>query len=105
MTASPKYRALATFAEGSFRSTPIIGAVARPLGRAHSGANQMNSDKQNSLRATNCAANITRQAMRFLFAPSQLCAILFLVLLAVPCAPAQEIADTIRVRTRVVFMD
>jgi VWFA-related protein len=32
-------------------------------------------------------------------------AILFIVLLAVPMASAQEVADTIRVRTRVVFMD
>ena len=32
-------------------------------------------------------------------------AILFVVLLAVPMASAQEVADTIRIRTRVVFMD
>src|SRR5258708_25173919 len=30
---------------------------------------------------------------------------LFVILLAVPLASAQEVADTIRVRTRVVFMD
>jgi VWFA-related protein len=38
-------------------------------------------------------------------APSPLLAILFLILLAAPLAFAQEVADTIRVRTRVVFMD
>jgi hypothetical protein len=43
--------------------------------------------------------------MRLLLSPSRLGAILFLVLLAVPVAQAQEVADTIRVRTRVVFMD
>ena len=32
-------------------------------------------------------------------------AILFVILLAVPMASAQEVADTIRVRTRVVFLD
>ena len=67
----------------------------------------MNSERQNTLhvKAQSRKAKITRQAMRFFFAPSRLCAILFLVLLAVPSAVAQEIADTIRVRTRVVFMD
>ncbi len=34
-----------------------------------------------------------------------LCAVFFATLLAVPAASAQEVADTIRVRTRVVFMD
>ena len=37
--------------------------------------------------------------------PVQFCAILFLFLLAVPAIHAQEVADTIKIRTRVVFMD
>jgi len=37
--------------------------------------------------------------------PVRLCAILFLFLLAVPAINAQEVADTIKIRTRVVFMD
>ena len=48
---------------------------------------------------------LSKQHLRSLLAPSRLGAILFLVLLAVPAARAQEVADTIRVRTRVVFMD
>ena len=42
------------------------------------------------------------QRPRFL---PRLCAVLFLVMFTVPAARAQEVADTIRVRTRVVFMD
>jgi len=40
-----------------------------------------------------------------LFAPWPLWVILFLIFIPTFSAPAQEIADTIRVRTRVVFMD
>jgi VWFA-related protein len=50
-------------------------------------------------------ANLIKQSLRSLRAPSRLCAVLFLALLTVPAARAQEIADTISVRTRVVFMD
>src|SRR5712691_1392250 len=45
------------------------------------------------------------QTRRFLFAPLRLCVMLFLVLLIVPVSSAQEVAETIKVRTRVVFMD
>src|SRR5215510_2721455 len=37
--------------------------------------------------------------------PVRLCAILFLFLLAGPAINAQEVTDTIKIRTRVVFMD
>jgi VWFA-related protein len=45
------------------------------------------------------------QTQRFLFAPLRLCVMLFLVLSIVPMISAQEVAETIKVRTRVVFMD
>src|SRR5712692_8321242 len=45
------------------------------------------------------------QPRRFPFAPLRLCVMLFLVLFIVPVISAQEVADTIKVRTRVVFMD
>ena len=45
------------------------------------------------------------QRRRFLFAPLRLCVMLLLVLLAVPVISAQEVVETIKVRTRVVFMD
>src|SRR5207302_2894443 len=41
----------------------------------------------------------------FRFAPLRLCVILLLVIFAVPATSAQDVADTIRVRTRVVFLD
>src|SRR5437762_1393943 len=44
------------------------------------------------------------QTRRFLFAPLRLGVMLLLVLFIVP-ASAQEVAETIKVRTRVVFMD
>ena len=40
-----------------------------------------------------------------LFARDCLCAVVFITLFIAPSASAQEVADTIRVRTRVVFMD
>jgi len=40
-----------------------------------------------------------------LLAPLRLCVIVFIALLSVPAVNAQEVADTIKVRTRVVFMD
>lgn len=49
--------------------------------------------------------NLIEQSLRSLLRPSHLCTMLLLALLAVPSARAQEVADTIRVRTRVVFMD
>jgi VWFA-related protein len=58
-----------------------------------------------------CATAQSRQAilfsqrLRFLFAPLRLCVIILLVLLVVPAVAAQEVADVIKVRTRVVFMD
>jgi len=39
------------------------------------------------------------------FASLRLCAIVLLVIFAVPAISAQEVADTIKVRTRVVFLD
>jgi len=50
-------------------------------------------------------AGLIEQSLRSLLLLSRLCAILFLGLLTVPPVRAQEVADTIRVRTRVVFMD
>jgi VWFA-related protein len=47
-------------------------------------------------------AGYSGQRPRFL---PRLCAVLFLAMFTVPAARAQEVADTIRVRTRVVFMD
>ena len=49
--------------------------------------------------------DLKKRTMRYLFKSSPLCAILFLTLLLASSAPAQEVVDTIRVRTRVVFMD
>src|SRR5437016_4352071 len=45
------------------------------------------------------------QPLFFRFAPLRLCVILLLVIFAVPATSAQEVADTIKVRTRVVFLD
>jgi len=45
------------------------------------------------------------QPRRFSFAPLRLCVMLFLGILVVPTTSAQEVADIIKVRTRVVFMD
>ena len=45
------------------------------------------------------------QTRRFLFAPLRLCVMFLLVLFIVPAISAQEVAETIKVRTRVVFMD
>jgi VWFA-related protein len=49
--------------------------------------------------------NFLSQTRRVLFAPLRLCVMLFLVLSIVPVISAQEIAETIKVHTRVVFMD
>jgi len=67
----------------------------------------MNSSTQNTshAKAQSHKANLIEQSLRSLLRPSHLCAMLLLTLLAVPSAHAQEVADTIRVRTRVVFMD
>ena len=45
------------------------------------------------------------QPLFFRVAPLRLCVILLLVIFAVPATSAQEVADTIKVRTRVVFLD
>jgi VWFA-related protein len=50
-------------------------------------------------------AGFIEHSLRSLLRPSRLCVALFLALSTVPAARAQEVADTIRVRTRVVFMD
>jgi len=66
----------------------------------------MNSFRPNTSQAKHShKANLIEQSLLSLLRPSHLCAILLLALLAVPAAQAQEVADTIRVRTRVVFMD
>ena len=49
--------------------------------------------------------NLISQPRRFLFAPLRLCVMLLLVLFIFPAASAQEVTETIKVRTRVVFMD
>jgi VWFA-related protein len=48
---------------------------------------------------------LVSQTGRVLFAPLRLCVILLLSLFIVPVISAQEVAETIKVRTRVVFMD
>src|SRR3989441_7485386 len=45
------------------------------------------------------------QPLFFRFVPLRLAVILLLVIFAVPATSAQEVADTIKVRTRVVFLD
>lgn len=45
------------------------------------------------------------QTRRVLFAPLRLCVMLLLVLFIVPVISAQDVVETIKVRTRVVFMD
>src|SRR5258707_3456950 len=50
-------------------------------------------------------ATLTSQTRHSFLAPLRLCVMLFLVLSIVPVISAQEVADTIKVRTRVVFMD
>src|ERR1700730_168037 len=65
----------------------------------------MSRSNTSHAQAQNQEVGLSKQNLRSLLAPSRLGAILFLVLLAVPAAQAQEVADTIRVRTRVVFMD
>lgn len=51
------------------------------------------------------SSNQTKTHAKAQSRPGKLVAILFVILLAVPMVSAQEVADTIRVRTRVVFMD
>ncbi|HVS21775.1 MAG TPA: hypothetical protein VHD88_07990 [Pyrinomonadaceae bacterium] len=65
----------------------------------------MNSSTTSHAQSQSRKANLIEQTQRILFAPSRLCVILFLLLLAALPNPAQEVADTIKVRTRVVFMD
>jgi VWFA-related protein len=65
----------------------------------------MNSYIQSESHAQAHNRKAISRRLRFLPAPLCLCATLFLVLFTVPAARAQEVADTIRVRTRVVFMD
>src|SRR5213080_3651672 len=45
------------------------------------------------------------QLLVFRFAPLRLCVTFLVVIFAVPAISAQEVADTIKVRTRVVFLD
>ncbi len=67
----------------------------------------MNSPTQITTRATaqSCKDTLISQPRRFLFTPLRLCVMLLLVVLFVPVVSAQEVAEVIKVRTRVVFMD
>ena len=59
----------------------------------------------NSIHARTQRGKDTFNSPLFRPATWRLCAIVFLGLLTAPAVSAQEIADTIKVRTRVVFMD
>ena len=65
----------------------------------------MNSSTKSHAKAQNLKATLIDQAPVLDSAPLRLGVMIILVLLAVPAISAQEVADTIRVRTRVVFMD
>ncbi len=67
----------------------------------------MNSPTQITTRATAQSGKdaLISQPLRFLAAPSRLGVMLLLVLLIAPVISAQEVAEVIKVRTRVVFMD
>src|SRR2546426_5680818 len=56
-------------------------------------------------RAQSRKDTMISQPLFFRFAPLRLSVILLLVIFAVPATSAQEVADTIKVRTRVVFLD
>ena len=59
----------------------------------------------NSIHAQTQRRKDTSNLPLFRLATWRLCAIVFLGLLTTPAVFAQEVADTIKVRTRVVFMD
>src|SRR6184192_457588 len=59
----------------------------------------------NSIHAQTQRRKDTSNSPLFRLATWRLCAIVFLGLLTTPAVSAQEVAETIRVRTRVVFMD
>src|SRR5213082_1068188 len=59
----------------------------------------------NSIHAQTQRRKDTSNSPLFRLATWRLCAIVFLGLLTTPAVSAQEVADTIKVRTRVVFMD
>src|SRR5712664_3910401 len=83
-----------------------LNSVSRPI--VTEGCDQEKPMKESNLtRATAQSRKNTliSQPRRFLFAPLRLCVMLFLVLFIAPVISAQEVADTIKVRTRVVFMD
>src|SRR5438552_9045423 len=89
-------------------SFPKAAGVSPTVGQAQiQEHNPMNSSTRNTSHANprSQEAGLIKQKLRCLLALSRVGAILFLVLLAMPAARAQEVADTIRVRTRVVFMD
>jgi VWFA-related protein len=56
-------------------------------------------------RAQSRKDHLTNQRRHIRLAPLRLAVMFILVLLATPATSAQEVADTIRVRTRAVFMD
>jgi VWFA-related protein len=64
----------------------------------------MNTSNESHAKAQSRKVSFIKHTLR-LFARCGLCAVVFLTLFIVPSASAQEVAETIRVRTRVVFMD
>ncbi|HEY5074111.1 MAG TPA: VWA domain-containing protein [Pyrinomonadaceae bacterium] len=64
----------------------------------------MNVSNESHAKAQSRKVSFIKLSLR-LFARCGLCAVVFLTLFIVPSASAQEAAETIRVRTRVVFMD
>jgi VWFA-related protein len=65
----------------------------------------MNSSIKSHAKPQRRKIDLEKRPALQLFERLHLCAILFLTLFVVPSAPAQEAVDTLRVRTRVVFMD
>src|SRR6266849_5039146 len=65
----------------------------------------MNSSTRLHAKAESRKDTLIDQPPLLGFAPLRLGVMIILVLLAAPAISAQEVADTIRVRTRVVFMD
>ena len=64
----------------------------------------MNTSNESHAKAQSRKVSFIKQTLR-LITRRGLCAVFFATLFIVPAASAQEVADTIRVRTRVVFMD
>ena len=65
----------------------------------------MNQSNSTHANAPSRKDTLVLQSSRFRFAPLRLGVTFLLVIFAVPAISAQEVADTIKVRTRVVFLD